>query len=374
MEIPAILKDAGCVVDVFCPADSWVLQNSFYDNWISAPQEEDDFFNKLVALVSSGGKQYDWIIPGEDIVLEILNNRISDEQLFYKLLPLTKIENRELLGSKAGFSKLCIKYGIKTPAYLIYHDGLTTSEISQHVGFPALIKVDSSAGGYGVYRCDNEADVAANLAKIENKRNLVIQQMIIGYDVNTEVLYKNGELMVYNYSKTTVIMKEFGVSTQRLFYNNPEIEEVLIKAGRSLGLNGFGNVVFMYDEKSNEHYLIEIDVRPNTWMYYGKFMGNDFSEAIRKIINNDLTLVKQPEKFKNKSITISLYKKDVYRCILHKDLGGLLKWVFNINNNWRYIPNYDRKLKKACNKYLFDAFSELFTHRIKKVTYAIRGD
>lgn len=374
MEIPALLKMGGCEVDVFCAANSWAVQNSFYDNWINAPENEDEFVEQLITLVTRGGLQYDWVIPGEDVVLELLNARITDEQLFYKMLPLTKIENRQLLGSKAGFSNLCAKYGIKTPAYLVYEEGMSASEIGKKVGFPSLMKVNSSAGGYGIFKCENEQDITAHLAKIENKDNLVIQQIIKGYDINTEVLYKDGELIVYNYSKTTVIMKEFGVSTQRLFYHNTEVEQELIKAGRSLGLNGFGNVVFMYDEVKKEHFLIEIDVRPNTWVYYGKFTGNDFSEAVRKIINKDLTLIKQPDEFKNKAITLSLYKKDVYRCIMNKDLGGLMKWVFNVNNNWRYIPNYDRKLKKATNKYLYDSFMELFTHRIKKVTGTVRGD
>jgi len=171
-----------------------------------------------------------------------------------------------------------------------------------------------------------------------------------------------------------VIMKEFGVSTQRLFYHNTEVEEELIKAGRSLGLNGFGNVVFMFDEAKKEHFLIEIDVRPNTWMYYRRFTGNDFSAAVRKIIVNDLTLIKQSDEYKRKATTISLYKKDIYRCIMNKDVGGLLKWVFNVNNNWRYIPNYDRKLKKVINKYLWNSFTALFTHKIKKVAGTVRGD
>jgi len=113
-------------------------------------------------------------------VLEILNERITEEQLFYKMLLLTKIENRALLGSKAGFSNLCAKYGIKTPAYLVFKDNMSASEIGNIVGFPLLMKVDNSAGGYGIFKCQNEQDVTANLAKIENRKNLVIQQMIRG--------------------------------------------------------------------------------------------------------------------------------------------------------------------------------------------------
>lgn len=368
IEIPAILKNGGCQVDVFCSEHSWAIQNSAHNAWIPAPTEEKAFVAQLLDLVQNGKTKYDWIIPGDDIIVRLLNEQITDEHLFYKLLPLTKIENRALLGSKAGFSSLCSQYGVQTPAYLIYKDGMTPAEISQTVGYPSLMKVDKSEGGYGIFLCESEADVISNLATITNKENLVIQQMINGYDVNVEVLYRNGELMVYNYSRTTKIMGKFGVSTERLFYANPEIEATLLKIGRSFGLNGFGNVVFMYDEEKKEHYLIEVDTRPNAWMYYGKFTGNDFSEAVRKIIKNDLTVVRPQKEFKNKEIRINLYKKDMYRCIMQKDVKGLLHWATNKNNRWKYIPRNDKKLLRACNAYLYTSFSELFTHKIKKIT------
>ena len=144
-------------------------------------------------------------------------------------MPLTKIENRELLGSKAGFSNLCTKYNIKTPRYLIYNSSQTPAEIGKYMDYPFLMKEDKSEGGYGVFLCENESGLTAVLAKVANKENLVFQQFIKGYDINVEVLYKNGELLVYSYSRTLTIMGKFGVSTQRLFYQNNEIEPELVK-------------------------------------------------------------------------------------------------------------------------------------------------
>ncbi|NDC40066.1 MAG: hypothetical protein EBZ77_00690, partial [Chitinophagia bacterium] len=121
IELPAVFKEAGCSVDLFCRKDSWVLHNEYYDKWIEAKsQKEDEYLAQLLELVQHGGKHYDWIIPGDDIILRILNDNIQDEALFYRLMPLSKIENRALLGSKAGFSNLCAKYDISTPRFLIY--------------------------------------------------------------------------------------------------------------------------------------------------------------------------------------------------------------------------------------------------------------
>ncbi len=214
--------------------------------------------------------------------------------------------------------------------------------------------------------CQNEAELVTNLEQAKNKENLVFQQFIKGYDINVEVLYRNGELLVYSYSRTLKIMGKFGVSTQRLFYQNGEIEPELIKIGRSLGTNGFGNVVFMYSETEKTHYLIEVDVRPNAWMYYGKFMGNDFSKGVKRIINNDLRVVVPGGKAITKHLKISLYKKDVYRCLMEKDYKGLLQWFINKDGRWRYIPFYDGKLFGACTRYLFKSFRELVVHKVSK--------
>ncbi len=110
IEIPAILKNGGASVDIFSIKDSWVLQNKCYDKWIPASEDEPTFVNELLDLIDKNGDDYNWIIPGDDIIIRLLNERITSEELFYKILPLTKIENRELLGSKAGFSSLFTNY------------------------------------------------------------------------------------------------------------------------------------------------------------------------------------------------------------------------------------------------------------------------
>lgn len=367
IEIPAILKNAGCTVDIFSVKGSWVLQNKYYGSWIEGSADAGIFLNELLAYIDKNSGKYNWIIPGDDAIIRALNDRITSEPLFYKVMPLTKIENRELLGSKAGFSQLCARHNILTPRYLIYDEALTPARIGEYTGFPLLMKLDKSEGGFGVFLCENEAALEKHIANTRDKNNLVFQQFIKGYDINTEVLYRNGELLVYSYSRTLTIMGKFGVSTQRLFYQNSEVEETLVHMGKTLGLNGFGNVVFMYSEQEKMHYLIEIDMRPNAWMYYGRFTGNDFSEGVRRIINNDLKLVSPTDEQAKKELLISLYKKDVYRCILEKDIKGLFGWFTNRHHCWRYIPFYDGKLLGACTSFLFKAFFSFAGNKIKRV-------
>ena len=363
-----MLKNAGCVVDIYAAPGSWVLANSSYDWWIEASADEALFTSELLRFLEHHANDYQWIIPGDDIIIRQLNDFITSESLFKKVMPITKIENRALLGSKAGLSELCKQYNIKTPKYLIYEDGFTVDSIAGYVGFPMMVKEDESEGGYGVFRCNDKDELQARLSGITNKNNLVFQQLIIGEDINTEALYKNGILMVYNHSLRLKTIGSFGISTKRVFYQNDEIAGVLADMGDKLGLSGFGNIVFIQDKITHEYYLIEIDMRPNSWMYYGKFTGNDFTQAIRNIINDDLVLLKPDPEKSRKKLIIGIYKKDVYRCITTKDVSGLFCWLTNRNGCWRYIPLYDKKLFRAVNRYLFATFKEYAFGKFKKLT------
>jgi len=366
MEIPAVLKNGGCNVDIFCTKDSWVLNNKFYENAIIADADGDTFVNELLAYIEKNKDRYDWIIPGDDIIIRLLNEKITSEEVFYKIMPLTKIQNRDILGSKKGFQELCDLYNIKAPRYMIYNEGLAPAQISEYMGYPLMIKMDKSEGGFGVFLCENETEMIANLAKVTDKTNLVFQQYITGYEVNTELLCKDGELIVYNYSKRLKTIGKFGVSTQRVYFQNTELETELQRMAKCLGLNGFGNVVFMYSEAEKAHYLIEVDVRPNSWMYYGKFTGNNFSHGVSKIVNNDLTLLKQDSKFATKKTIVCLYKKDMYRCLLEKDFKEILKWLTNGDGRWRFIPFYDKKTVVSCTKYLLNTLGGFMKQKVAK--------
>ncbi|NCX95195.1 MAG: ATP-grasp domain-containing protein [Chitinophagia bacterium] len=366
MELPGVFKEAGCRVVLFCKKGSWVLNSNLYDEWIEAPEEEQPFVTQLFSLVKKNENAYQWIIAGDDLIIRILNDNINDEVLFRRLLPLTSRENRELLGSKAGFSNLCKKYNIDTPRYMIYTPGQSLDEISQYMGYPMMLKTDRSEAGTGVFKVNNKQELAATLKEVGDSQSIVFQQFIQGYDINMEVLFKDGQLVVYSYAKLLKILGKFGLSTQRLFIQYDDIQPELEKIGRSFGINGFASIAFMYSEPEKKHYLIEVDVRPNSWIYYGRFTGNDFAEGIRRIVSGKISVVKpDPAKFP-KEVKVLLYKKDMMRAIVEKDLNGLMYWWLNKENSQRFVPKYDKKLLASCNQFLWGFFFQLVREKIDR--------
>jgi len=121
-EIPYMFKKAGCEVHVFCMAESTLLANSYYDKWVESAKDETIYREKLIAIAQDKEAGYDWIIPIDDECNKTMNACIKDEALFKKILPLTKIENRDVLSSKVGLSKVCEKYGIASPRFINYSE------------------------------------------------------------------------------------------------------------------------------------------------------------------------------------------------------------------------------------------------------------
>jgi len=172
-EVPFLYKRAGCEVHVFCHASSWLLSNRFYDKWIdSGPDDEDIFKAKLIELIKADLNYYDKIVMTDDATIKLMNDEIGedDPQLFSKILPLTKMENRVMLSSKAGLSKVLDKYGIATPKFETYSDQTDLEAIKTSFAFPILLKVDYSFSGIGLTPVTGPEGLDAALEKITDKK------------------------------------------------------------------------------------------------------------------------------------------------------------------------------------------------------------
>ena len=139
-EIPFILKRGGCIVDVFCSNQSWLLTNRFYDNWIERKPSQEFYIPQLIELVEAS--DYDWVVLGDDVIIKQLNEINLSPELFSKLLPITAMEYRSILSSKIGLSNFCLNTGIQTPRYHLYNNESDLEQIKFGLNFPVINKID----------------------------------------------------------------------------------------------------------------------------------------------------------------------------------------------------------------------------------------
>lgn len=192
---------------------------------------------------------------------------------------------------------------------------------------------------------------------------MVIQEYISGYEIGVEALFHQGKLVTYNSAKILEYFEsQFTFTTRRVYARNKEIKALLITLGESVGLNGFASISYIYDREKKAYYLIEVDTRLNNWMPYSKFTGHDFADGIAKILKAKDGFVEidvDQEEELNKETEVALFYRDLRRCWKKKDFSGLLRWVFNRDGYWKFIPFYDFKL-------LFKMFQAILHDLTKK--------
>lgn len=363
-EIPFILKRGGCIVDVFCSNQSWLLTNRFYDNWIERKPSQEFYIPQLIELVEAS--DYDWVVLGDDVIIKQLNEINLSPELFSKLLPITAMEYRSILSSKIGLSNFCLNTGIQTPRYHLYNNESDLEQIKFGLNFPVINKIDFSWGGANMFVSKDFESFKRTLHNIPQNQNIMIQEFVLGEEVPVEALFFKGELLVYMTSRILQFDKgPFTLSTRRLYYKNEEVKPLLEELGKKLGITGFANIAYMKEYETAIYKLIEVDIRPNSWMAYGRFCGNDFSAAIKKFVTVDTSKMENKSWNSKTNFEIALFYKDMRRCFWQKDYRGIFRWILNFQGYWRYIPFYDAKLTKI----IFQNLWKIISYKIKKIFF-----
>ncbi len=360
-EVPYILNKGGFTVHVFCGKGSWLLKNKFYHKWIKAEEGADAYVSQLIDLVKS--ENYDWVIPGDEKLIQILNETITDEVLFYKLLPLTKIENREILSSKTGLSNVCTKYNVRTPGYMEYLVGAKNQPLPKSIQFPLIIKFDFSWGGVGLKICGDTEELEKALAEMPAGEKVIIQEYIKGKEVPVEALFWKGKLIaIVNSEILTYDKDEFSYSTRRRYFPVDEpLRDGAAYFGKVVGIHGFVNMAYIKSAANDLYYLIEADTRPSSWSAYAEYAGNSFSKALKQVTSPPQ--IAPPVKYKN--VEIALFHKDIRRGMYKHDVKGLVHWLYKVKY-WKYIPFYDYKLLGNTFRELWKEFIVDKTQRMLK--------
>ncbi|MBP6869250.1 MAG: ATP-grasp domain-containing protein, partial [Candidatus Pacebacteria bacterium] len=282
-EIPYLFAKAGCTVEAFCTADSWLIKGSYTTVWHKTEAKDPESYAKgLVDLLST--HSFDWIVLTNDYALRAINDYITDDELALRILPISNAKNRPLVGSKAALSTLSALHHIPTPPFVVYTSDTDIEQAVDTVGLPLLLKIDRSGGGRGLFFCTNKQMVydAINTLTEKELHNLVLQKYIVGTNVAVEALYREGKLIAYSHATIHKnAIDEFGVSISRIYSPAPEIKALLSEIGESFSFDGFCSYTFMREKSTGTHFLVEADLRTHAWFVLSQNAGVDFSEGIR---------------------------------------------------------------------------------------------
>jgi len=113
----------------------------------------------LVSLQTLIAKGYEWIVVTDDETLKLLKDTLDDDTA-RRILPFSKRESMQVIGSKAGLERACQRCGIPTPRSFILQNG-DIEKALQNLTFPLLLKLDYSWGGKGIHLCSSKDQLVA---------------------------------------------------------------------------------------------------------------------------------------------------------------------------------------------------------------------
>lgn len=356
--LPSLLHKAGFDIDIIT-SDDRLLKSNFITSC------ELVFDPKLIPYRASirNLDYYDFIIVCDDTLLvNILDSNLSIRDKL-KLLPVNSQKDFRHIGSKIGLAEILSVAGINFPDSLVANNQTDAIYAAKKLGYPILVKVDFSGGGSGVFECNQDSDFNLIDVKIFD-RPVLVQKKINGIELDLSALYRSGKLIDFNYSEIKrVVCNRFGPSALRLYHQIATVDQqifiALNKIGEALGANGFTNISAIKSFDDNKIYFFEVDMRPNVWVDFGKFIGNDASPKIANWFLNSQTL-QYPQEFNNHYPSTMLIP-------YHLRLSST-DVLFNRYNSRKFIAKEENKMiPKLVYKELFKKKIKRFFRKIRRV-------
>ncbi|MBI3419243.1 MAG: ATP-grasp domain-containing protein [Proteobacteria bacterium] len=343
-ELPFVLKQAGFHVTLMCGHKTRSLVSSYHDVWIESSEEAPAIVAQVATLVSQNPDAFDWVILGDDAVLEALADAKFDMALKLRFSPMRRPEYLGMLGSKIETARLLQAHGILMPASKGAGSTEEAAQAAIEIGFPVMVKIEHSGGGEGVFKCHSAEEVLACRPYIQNHRVLV-EKFVEGELISIEALFMNGRLMAHAYSEVISYLG-FGVSARRTYRPWPAIKKEVETLGKNFALHGFTSLGYIREKETGRHYMMEADLRENAWAAYTRFAGVDMAKALKAYIAGSPLPAQQ-----EKETIVSMPHREIRSFIRQKQFLPLLGYVCN-PVYWRFIPFHDPHL-------IFTQFSRL---------------
>ena len=243
-------------------------------------------------------EQYNLVILGDDRTIELIAHSDLPAPKKLKLLPVISEHFYYHLYSKIGLSLILEKAKVLTPPYAVVQELHELTPAADRLGYPVMLKLDASTGGKGVFVCQSSEELLAYvtqwLAQPSFQFPLLVQKIIEGTSLDLSAFYQDGQLIHFCHAVEEKTTYPLGPSNLRSYTQlgnlDSKIFSELSALGKALGANGFTNITAIDCAQDQRRYFIEADMRPNAWVDYAKYIGNDIAPAIRAYFERGQTL------------------------------------------------------------------------------------
>ena len=268
-------------------------------------------------------EKFDKIIStGSDVTLKtiaLINSKLNLKGL--------KIRDSKIVTNKITMKNFMIKHKILTPKFKLFKI-LNNNEIN-NFELPVILKNISLSGSRKIQKIYNKIELKKILNKIKDPKNYISENLISGKEFGANIIFQNNHIVqtfifddiLFDNGKTNVPIGHIYPANNLIKFKQ-KINIISQKIINNLNLkNGFLNLDFIVQEKTNQLYLIEFSTRlgatgiPELYRYYFDF---NIFELIACIDNSKKNLLHKKKRFKKGyfiSILATAKKKGVIKKI-----------------------------------------------------------
>lgn len=284
------LHRLGCIVTVVCfsKLDVGYLTRYARKRILLGCKKDDYARQEQLVCDEIKAGHYDLVIPMTDYSATYLSRRKSE------LLPFSKVavndwDKFQYAIDKALTMQLCAQHGIPAPKTLQGEDLL--EQISQtELSYPVVVKPRTACGSMGFHLANDREQLIELISHDDNSHGpLLVQEYIPqnGPQYGAEVFRdKNGKI------KSCLIIKiprwfplDGGSRILSVSIHDEKIRQACIALVHALDWNGYANIDLLYDARTGEPKLLELNPRTGASIQINFECGVDLA---RLILENEL--------------------------------------------------------------------------------------
>jgi len=234
---------------------------SFHHN---TSQNDNDWINEINKLVQK--LRINVILPVTLRGVELISKNRKDISELAAIPPLAEPETIALANDKWAFHKFISQRGLPSlPTVYIGKSGENIQALDVNsIGFPALLKPTSEAGGYGIVKVEKTSDLerAWHDKRIMKNHDYILQSYIPGIDICLQVFCKAGKISAYTLQKSLSDSNDyFGPQRIMEFVTDNSIKTLGESIISAMHWDGIACIDFRIDARDQKPKILEINPR-----------------------------------------------------------------------------------------------------------------
>lgn len=288
--LPRLFTEAGLRVTALSPGPLGLCAG--VSTHVRCSREPDRAARELAAFADAHA--FAWIVIADEVLLRALVD-LANESDTPAWAPFDTSDPTvgEFLLSKHAFVRNAGRFGIAIPPSHVAETVDHALAFATELDYPVLIRGDRGFAGMEVTIAADESALRKSAADvIAVYGHVAVQRFVRGASVSASVLFAHGIPVACKAYRTTCgFPTATSASTLHEQFAHPELDSIVRKIGAATRFHGMAGIDFMYDDRTNELFAIEINPRPT--MGFGGTAANRafFAPAIEHFLDGDETTV-----------------------------------------------------------------------------------